>query len=305
MLALLASLAEPARADGPSTDPKELSRQRYQEGAAAYAAGSYMDAIERFLEANRLSPNPAFAYNIGLAYEELGDAPDALKWYRAYLRALPAAPDRAEIEPKIVQAEQRLLARGVQQATILSTPDGATITLDGRRVGVTPWSGEMPPGAHQVSLELRGYLDAATSFELPADRAVDVSLKLQVEPLHPIVPVSVPVAEASVQRVRRITPVTWSALGVGVAGLGAALGFEFARAAAVSSAKSETNVEGKDRYDEATTYQTISRVSLGVGSAFAVAGGVLLYFDLWKRGATDVTAACSGPSCGVEVHGAF
>jgi tetratricopeptide (TPR) repeat protein len=98
-----------------TADAQESSRKTYQAGAQAYAEGRFKDAIDLFLEAAQISPNPAFSYNIGLAYEQLGDPDNALRWYRDYLRELPNAPDRAEIEPRILDAERRLRERGVQQ----------------------------------------------------------------------------------------------------------------------------------------------------------------------------------------------
>jgi tetratricopeptide (TPR) repeat protein len=308
----------PVRAEEPPKAATELARKRFQEGARAFSEGRFKDAIDLFLDANRVDPNPAFAYNIGLAYEELGDASNALRWYRDYLRALPDAPDRKEIEPRIAHAEQHLRERGVQQVTLLSTPPGATLTIDGQRIGVTPWTGELVPGRHAIELELRGYVDLTDEFELPSDHAVDVPVTLQAvpqaaAPTKALAPAPAPVpAEEDVHRSKglsRVGPLTWTAFGVGAAGLGAALGLEMARSSAVDSARhSATQREGKDHYDQATSFQTASRVALGVGAAFAAAGGVLLYFDLSSDPATPkrgVSAGCGGPTCGLSFDGTF
>jgi tetratricopeptide (TPR) repeat protein len=307
---LLAGATRTALADDAQVSATDRARARYQQGAQAYAAGRYKDAIDLFLDADRLAPNPAFAYNIGLGYEELGDAPNALRWYRDYLRALPNATDRDDIEPRIARAEGRLKERGVQQVTILSTPDGATITLDGRRVGVTPWTAELTPGSHEVSLELRGFADASTTFELIPEHAMDVPLTLSAEAAKANTPIE-PVGGSQPEQpstISRVGPLTWGAFGVGVAGLGTALGFELARSAAVSRIGGGTQLSGHDAYNQATTYQTVARVSVGVGAAFAAVGGVLLYLDLSGPAPstrTGVAAGCSGPLCGVTLDGAF
>lgn len=313
---LVGAAARPALAADEGADATALARGRFKQGAEAYAGGRYKDAIDLFLDADRLAPNPAFAYNIGLAYQELGDAPNALRWYRDYLRALPGAADRPEIEARIDDAEKRLRERGVQQVTILSKPEGATVAVDGLKLGVTPWSGELAPGHHRLALELRGYRDESTAFELPSDHAVDVGTTLhpqgeRVAALPPSAPredrVEAPPAESS--RPSRIGPLTWTTLSLGAAGLGAALGFEFARSAAVDSARTGTNLEGKDRYDQATSFQTMARLSLGVGAAFAAAGGVLLYMDLSSSPApgpkVGTAVGCRGALCGLTFHGAF
>jgi tetratricopeptide (TPR) repeat protein len=166
-----------SEAASPAT-PAEDARARFTSGAAAFAEGRYKDAIDFFLDANRIAPNPAFSYNIGLAYEQLGDAADALRYYRDYLRRLPEASDRLEVEARVVQAENKLAARGVQQVTVLSVPEGATVSVDGRPLGVTPWTGEMEPGTHATSVQMRGYRDANRSFILPADHALEVFVEL-------------------------------------------------------------------------------------------------------------------------------
>jgi tetratricopeptide (TPR) repeat protein len=294
----------------------EAARERFKQGAQAYSDGRYKDAIDLFFEADRLAPNPAFAYNIGLAYEELGDAANALRWYRSYLRDLPGAPDQAEIEPRIVAAEKHLRDRGVQQVTVVSSPQSATVSLDGRRVGVAPFTTELAPGTHQMALELRGFQDAAASFELPADHAIDVALVLHRLPDPASVsrlPVSVPGSDRAGPAPpwpARIHPVTWATVAVGVAGLGAALGFEFARASAVDQARhAPTNLVGKDDYDRARSLETVAKVAAGIGGAVTLLGGVLVYFDLSAPSSSSPKVGaglgCSGALCGARLDGRF
>jgi tetratricopeptide (TPR) repeat protein len=323
-VALVAS-GEIARAEAPSDEAVERSRQRYQEAAQAYSEHRYKDAIDLFFAANRIAANPAYAYNIGLAYEELGDADNALLWYRNYLRDLPNAQDRPEIERRITTAEGRLRDRGVQQITILSTPTAATVAVDGERVGVTPWTGQLTPGKHKLELELRGYQDEAETFDLPSDHAIDYPVTLRKsgaaappkeQPMASTPPeemgAETPPPEADGQRhgLARVRPLTWIAFGVGAAGLGSSVAFELMRSSSVKDARqAKTAIEGKDRYDRAVTDQTLSRVALAVGSAFAVAGGVLLYFDLKSHksesSATTAAIGCGAAACGVAVHGSF
>jgi hypothetical protein len=309
-LALCLGAARGAHAAEASPEAQESARKTYQAGAQAYAQGHYKDAIDLFLEAARIAPNPAFSYNIGLAYEQLGDPDNALRWYRDYLRELPDAPDRPDIEPRIRDAEQRLRERGVQQVTILSNPEGATVAVDGKPIGVTPWTGELPPGRHKLTLMLRNYSDAEQSFELPSDHAVDVRVSLtagggEVASAPPKeAPPSAPPPSLQGPGVR---PLTWVAFGLGAAGLGTALGLEVARAGDVSSARSApTNIDGKEDYDRAKSLETPARVAAGVGAAFAIAGGVLLYFDLRSNdGATTAAAGCSPVSCGATFTARF
>jgi tetratricopeptide (TPR) repeat protein len=293
----------------PTAEAEESARKTYQAGAQAYAEGRFKDAIDLFLEAARIAPNAAFSYNIGLAYEQLGDPDNALRWYRDYLRELPNAPDRAEIEPRILDAERRLRERGVQQVTILSKPEGATVAVDGKPLGVTPWTGELAPGRHKLTLMLREYADADQTFELPSDHAVDVSLSLSQMKKRDAPQAKEAAADTGVAPEAEsagVRPLTWIALGLGATSLGAALGFELARSGAVESAReAPTNLAGKDEYDRAKSLETSARIAVGIGAAFAVAGGVLLYLDLTSdpSGGTRTTGAvgCTPGSCGLTV----
>jgi tetratricopeptide (TPR) repeat protein len=303
--------AEPA----PATD-KEASREQFRLGAQAYSEGRFKDAIDLFLEADRLSSNPVFAYNIGQSYEELGDAANALRWYRTYLRDRPGAPDQAEVEPRIRAAERHLQDGGVQQVSVLSSPEGAAVAIDGRRVGVAPWTVELKPGTHQLAVDLPGYAAGSSTFDLPAEHAIDVVIPLERLPDSTTVAVAKPSAENACGAEKRpgfaarIRPVTWATLGVGVAGLGAALGLELARSAAVSAARSSpTNLVGKEEYDRATSLGTASRVAVSIGGAVTALAAVLVYVDLSSGGPSGerVGAAlgCPGGACGVGLDGAF
>src|SRR5690606_31717596 len=120
----------------------------------------------------------ALSFNIARAYEKIKDSSNALRWYRDYLRREPDAEDAEAVNELIEHYEQVLEQKGVQQVTVLSEPDGATVRLDGRPVGVTPWTGDLAPGQHEVALSLRGYVDTERGFTLEADQAQDMILRL-------------------------------------------------------------------------------------------------------------------------------
>src|SRR3954468_15814152 len=145
-------------------------RARYERGAAAYAAGRFKDAIELFLQADALAPSAALSFNIARAYEKIGDDASSLQWYRDFRRRDPEAKVGAEVQERIHTLEAALAVKGVQQLTVLSRPLGATVIVDEQPVGITPYTGQLPPGLHKVVLSLRGYADSEHKLELPADR---------------------------------------------------------------------------------------------------------------------------------------
>jgi tetratricopeptide (TPR) repeat protein len=298
-LALMLAVAMPARAAEPATaagagtpDARSAAKARYEAGVAAYREGRYRDAIEQFLEADRLAPSAAFSFNIARAYSQASDAPNALRWYRDYLRRSPGAANAAEVKALVLDYERELAKRGVQQLTIVSNPPAATVVLNGMPVGVTPWTGELRPGKHRLELSLRGFADAVRDVALPPEHALDVSVELThskdaakaagpaggnartaSEPIEPAV-TKTPGAD---KPGRKFGPWPWVTLGAGGAALGGALIFELLRDGSEDRARRErTQVGYHAALEQMQSRQTTSRVLAGVGGALLVGGGVLV-----------------------------
>ncbi|HMJ12808.1 MAG TPA: PEGA domain-containing protein [Polyangiaceae bacterium] len=283
--------------DAPSEEIQAEARARLREGVKAYEAKRYKDAVDAFLAANRLVPNPGLSFNTAKAYEKLGDAAGALSFFRDYLRRAPDASDRAEVERKIKKLEQRVQAKGLMQLTILSVPLGGTVVLDGQPVGVTPWTGEIAPGEHGFRIKLEGYRDHEQTFELPRDHALDLNVQLESAPPEAAAqpartqqatesypaPLS-PQASGEAVGSRRVSVPTWAVLGAGTAALGTALGFELARRSAESDAEdATTQLEAIEHYETMQGRRDAARIIAGVGGAALLTGAVLLYFDLSSK----------------------
>jgi tetratricopeptide (TPR) repeat protein len=302
--------------------PLERARVRYREGVEAYKEGHFRDAIDLFLEADQLAPSAALSFNIGAAYEKLGEPAAALRWYRDYLRRAPDASDRTQVEALVSGFEHTLQSNGVQQVTVSSTPPGAELVVDGQSVGVTPFTVEIAPGSHAVRLLLAGRAPASRTVDLPADHAIDVDVELGPEELpqsasepspSPPVPSSAAPAAATSHDARSndgklLTTFGWIGVAAGGAALGGALIFEFLRQSAESDAKSDhTQVGYADKLSTMYDRQTAARVMLGVGAGLAVTGGALLWFGR-SRGhspQTAISVSCGPGGCGSSLHGRF
>lgn len=108
-----------ARADDAATLAE--AKARFESGRAAYLAGDYAKAVTEFQAAQQLRPSPILEYNMGLAYEGLGDAPRAIDCYGRYLTQKPDAQNRADVEARIA-ALQRRLAQAQPQPTPTPPP---------------------------------------------------------------------------------------------------------------------------------------------------------------------------------------
>lgn len=298
----------------PTPEQVDEAAKRYAEGVEAYKEERFKDAIDLFLESDQLAPSPALSFNIARAYDKIQDTAGSLKYYRDYLRRSPGAEDREQVAALVAEREQRLLERGVQQLTVISEPRGATISIDGNPVGVTPWTGEIAPGEHVVGLQLDRYADSERRVQLAAEHAADVVVRLvpaQPAPVAPDppppaapAPVEPPPAPA-VERDSGLGIWPWVALGAGAITLGAAGSFELLRSGAEDDARNaESQVEFGEHYDEALRHQGTARVLAGVGAGFLVLSGVLFYLDLDAREA-PVAVACDATGCEGSVMGVF
>ncbi|HMJ16434.1 MAG TPA: PEGA domain-containing protein [Polyangiaceae bacterium] len=300
-----------AAASGPSEPVLAEARARYRDGAQAYAEGRFKDAIDLFLEADRIRPSAALSFNIARGYEKLRDAAGALRWYRDYLRRAEKPADAEQVQLRVAMLEDALRRKGVQQVTISSEPPGATVVVDRNPMGVTPWTGELSPGAHHLELRMRGYDDAASGFELPADRAIDVRVLLEKEtpaPATPAVSGSALAGNPAPSQPERAFPMkTWGFIGLGVAGaaFAGALTFELMRRSAAEDARNErVQIEFQKDVERVESRRTAARVLAGTGAFFALAGGALIAVDLLQPADKEPTAelrklelACSSAGC--------
>ena len=282
------------------------ARARYQEGADAYSAGRYKDAVDLFLEADQLFPSAPLSFNVARAYEHIGDDAGALRWYRDYLRRAPAAENAADVRAIVTALALTLAKKGVQQLTVLSSPAGATVTVDGTPVGVTPWTGELSPGKHRLLLTYRGYTDERRAVVLSATEPREINLQLEQSTASTSVPESAASVESSGPR---LGPLPWLSLGVGAAALGAALAFEVSRRSAESDAQKEVTQLGyQSRLETEQSRQTAARVLAGIGGGLAVVGGVMLLLDS-KDTAHPATASagfvCMPRLCAVSAGSRF
>jgi tetratricopeptide (TPR) repeat protein len=122
-LALWLTAAAPsaARAD----DAAASAREHYQKGTTLYDLGRYADAIKEFEAAYQIKNDPALLYNLAQSNRLAGNSEQALHFYRTYLRYVPNAKNRAEIEDRIKQLDQIVKSSNPSTST---TPPNQTGT---------------------------------------------------------------------------------------------------------------------------------------------------------------------------------
>jgi PEGA domain len=172
--ALALFVASPTRADDVAD-----AKARFRKGAELYRAGMWREAIAEFEVAYKLKPAGAIHFNIAQCRERLSEWPGALRAYTDYLREVPDATDRPAVRASIGKIERRLAASGVQALLVYSDPPGASVVLEGRARGTTPFHVSLPPGKYALALTLDGYEPAKHEIALSTEvsRVVDVVLR--------------------------------------------------------------------------------------------------------------------------------
>lgn len=299
--------------EGPdAANQRDQASAHFQRGIRLYRQGQFAEAFAAFLMAKELYPSPAFSYNLGRCAEHMKNTANALRYYREYLRESSTAEDSGDVSERIRTLEETLALRGVQQVTVLSEPTGATLYVESEPVGVTPWTAELKPGSYALRVVLSGYEDESEEFELGAERAVDVVVRLrraEPPPPPPPRPVAQPqpapkpqpsgrLAQVDVthKRSARFRPWTWGVLAGSAVALGSAGIYElFRRNSEAEVPRHDTQLARLDQYNEMKSYQSTARVLVGVGSALALVGGGLLLWDLSFAPQATTKAAWTHP----------
>jgi hypothetical protein len=187
MLAILLTLfvAAPAAAqDEPAFE------DLIADAKTAFDAEEYQKAIDLLLYAHRIQPNPRLLINVAKSYEKMDDCKSALVYYNAYLRepevedALLDVAEKAVDDANCPEYDRTTAGRLI----IKSEPRGATILVDGKNVGVTPFEvAGLENGNHKIRLELDGYEPFETNVSLSYNTDGNVSTKLVEKKAEPVV----------------------------------------------------------------------------------------------------------------------
>ena len=173
----------------------------------------------------------AIGSELGVTHVVTVEVHSADQDFRVLLRALGVTGDRSpsEVEVEcpvcgIAEVESSVAAQAVVlrdrviadvqpgRLVVEGTPEGATVRVDGRRVGVVPFESELASGEHELLVSERGYFDAIVPIQITAGAVERIRVDLE------------PAGEEDRTQKRWRSPVGWTALGLGLAGAGAGVG---------------------------------------------------------------------------------
>ena len=114
------------------------ARGLFLAGQAAYGRADFDAALGHFERAYELSGRAELLFNIGLAAQRARRRERALEAFREYLRLVPDAPNRADVEARIAEVEELVAASPDAPPDGPSDGSSAT-TVEGDGPGALPW----------------------------------------------------------------------------------------------------------------------------------------------------------------------
>jgi len=265
----LAASAGIARESHAQSRAKQTAESHYDKGMKAYTLGHFPEAIEEFEKAYEMRSEPIFLYNIAQSHRQSNSPQRAIFFYRRYLEADPNVKNRAEIEKRIKDMETQLNAQ--------KEHPGATMTT--------------APGT----------VAAPTPVPSPGPQPGPASVQPSPTP-EATVAVAQPTESAHQGRGLRIAGIVSASVGVAAVVTGIAFGLH------ANSLQDEAykGTYNDSKLQDSKSFRTLQWVSIGIGGAAVVTGGVLYYLGVSAKNAPVAFAPLVAPGMGgAAVFGRF
>jgi tetratricopeptide (TPR) repeat protein len=91
-----------------NADDAAVARRHFQAGSSLFDLGKFREAAVEYEEAYKAKNDPALLFNIGQAYRGANDPAKAITAYKSFLRHVPDAPRRPEVEGFILRLQKQL-----------------------------------------------------------------------------------------------------------------------------------------------------------------------------------------------------
>lgn len=295
------------------------ARSAATQGAKAFQAGQWEQAIDMFERAESLVHAPPHLLYMARAHEKLGSLVTARELYNKIIREklAPDAPEAFGEAQAAARAEIQAIEPRLASLTVsVSAPQGVTplVTMDGKQVPAALLGVPRPvdPGEHVIEASAQGYLPAQAKAVLAEGGADSVTLTLTPDPQAAAAGAAPPDEPASAAP--HASPATpedtgatmkggslrlpaYISFGVGAVGLGAGVLFTLQSASKRSDANDKFEAcasrgiggecrqddplssEVADLDDQAGSAQTLAIVGYAVGGLGIAAGVTLLLLD--------------------------
>ena len=260
--------AESKRAADPKRGAEAEARELYKKGMTHYELGELDTAIDEFKRAYELTHATGLLFNIAQVHRLKKDPEQALYAYRMYLRLLPAAPNRSDVDALIVEMERLDREQRDQKEKAVAA---AAAAAEAKPAPIVPPPPNGPP---------------------PTVTPAPLARPLPPPPRH--------------WREKLWTGVALAAAGLGTLATGIAFGVQAMSNADALSGNSQAGTNSWDAHNQAL-YNDGQRLALtggildGVGAALVATGAVLTVLGLRDRAAARAVSFLPSRTGGVVV----
>ncbi|HWA72580.1 MAG TPA: PEGA domain-containing protein [Polyangiaceae bacterium] len=207
-LALLLTTLWSGRAMAQDAAEVERAKESFKAGAAAYAAGEYLAAIQALDAAYTLTPLPAIAFSLAQAERkqyfvehQREHLERAILLFRRYVEQVPSGGRRADALEALSQLEPLSLAQAAANKAAAPTPSatpveaarstrlvvtsdtpGARLSLDGGPASRSPLIREVEPGRHRVTVQAAGFVTVRRDLVAVSGELSAASIPLREKP---------------------------------------------------------------------------------------------------------------------------
>lgn len=297
----------------PKLSAQEQAAISFKEGRALFKKGQYREAAEKFQAAYNLDPVPILLYNLARAYEEVPDPERAIEFYGNYLKRVPDAEDREDVEYRVGLMRKTIAAARRASVRIVGLPPNPRVLIDGVEATVEDSVVRVEPGKRVIRVE--------GGPQGPWTRDLDLAKGQVLEVLYGSAAVTTPPPPPPVDGLPLDT-IGWISLGTGagLVGLGAVFYGQASSAAddwtdardrlraGGNLSDEELAVIAREKVqaaDDVESNGTAAYVLWGLGGAALVVGGALLVLDSQSDAGPGVEAAVVPLPGGVGLIGRF
>ncbi|MCC6999080.1 MAG: tetratricopeptide repeat protein [Deltaproteobacteria bacterium] len=149
-----AAFAQPAPSPSPGEDPGVASKRLYAAGIEAYNLGEFSKAADLFKQAYKTKADPVFLFNVAQSLRLDKKPGEAAVFYRSFLRNMPQAPNKLEVEQQIKDMDAAQAVLDAEAKKKAEEEERRRIEEEERRkkipdpsdVNVPPGGDQLPPG---------------------------------------------------------------------------------------------------------------------------------------------------------------
>lgn len=203
-------------AEGVPTERQALALARFRDGNAALRESLFVRAATAYREALQAWEHPAIHHNLALALASLDQPVEAHAHLEAALRFGPAPLDDDTFQQ--AQRGRALIERQLTRVRVTCDFPDAAVRLDGRPLFTGPgrWDGWVRAGPHAVTASREGFLSDERAVTLAGGETRTFELRLSK-------------TEELTEYRRAFSPIVpWTAVGAGLAAVGAGVGLHLA-----------------------------------------------------------------------------